>query len=177
MDILIFPMGALSIDIADKLIPNLLTMLAQLASTGVIFLVFKKYLYAPVMAYIEKRNQSEQDRLTQAQESLEKAKELEYKRQLQFQDASNRVNEMIETGRQEALRIKETLIEEGQQEAQSLKDRVSRDLDAQMRQAQNQLRQETIAIAMMASEKLLKEKVDELSDKKRIEEFVSELSQ
>lgn len=46
----------MTIDIAQKLLPNILTMLAQLGATFVIFLMYRKYLHEPVQKYLEKRS-------------------------------------------------------------------------------------------------------------------------
>ena len=42
-------------DIASKLFPNVTTIIIQLLSTGVLLLVFKKYLWVPVQNYFAKR--------------------------------------------------------------------------------------------------------------------------
>ena len=43
------------VDIAEKLFPNLLTLLTQLAATGIIYLLYKKYVHEHVMAYLDKQ--------------------------------------------------------------------------------------------------------------------------
>lgn len=40
-------------DIADKLFPNILTLLTQLGATGVIYLLYRRYLHEPVMNYLD----------------------------------------------------------------------------------------------------------------------------
>ena len=42
-------------DIQIKLFPNVTTIIVQLLSTGVLFFVFKKYLWVPVQNYFAKR--------------------------------------------------------------------------------------------------------------------------
>ena len=42
-------------DIAGKLFPNLTTLIVQLLSTGVLLLIFKKFLWKNVMKYFAKR--------------------------------------------------------------------------------------------------------------------------
>ena len=42
-------------DIAGKLFPNLTTLIVQLLSTGVLLLIFKKFLWKNVMEYFAKR--------------------------------------------------------------------------------------------------------------------------
>lgn len=69
------------IDIADKLFPNILTLLTQLAATGVIYLLYRKYLHEPVMDYLD----TQAEELDEAQnlakdvekQAITKEKELE----------------------------------------------------------------------------------------------------
>ncbi len=173
---MVFLISAISIDIGGNLIPNLITILTQLGSTAVLFVLFRKFLYQPVLDYIEKRNEAEQSKLTAAELALENANEIEAKRQQQFKDASKRVNELIEAGKLEAQSIRENIIAEGEQEIEYRRQKADKELKTQVNDARNQLRQEAIAVAMLASEKLLKEKYNELSDKERIESFVEDIS-
>lgn len=168
--------GQLSIDIADKLIPNVLTMITQLVATGILFMVFKKYLYKPVLAYIDKRNEAEQNRLAEAQSALEKAQSIEKDRQEQFKQASTRISEMVETAKDEAERVYQAKLAEGELEIANRKKRAEADLALQINAARSELREEVIAVAMMASEKLLKEKYDQLSDQERIESFIGDIA-
>src|SRR5690625_1898946 len=84
-------------DIKELLFPNNITVLVQLSATGVIFLLYRKYLHEPVLkildkkadayqeAYLEverlkvqqkeEREQFERERIVQA-ETLEKSREM-----------------------------------------------------------------------------------------------------
>ena len=64
-------------DIAGKLFPNVTTIIVQLLSTGVLFLVFKKYLWVPVQNYFAKRA----DYIEGTVKEAEQMKDV-YKRQL-----------------------------------------------------------------------------------------------
>lgn len=72
-------------DIADKLFPNILTLLAQLAATGVIYMLYRKYLHEPVMSYLDKQaeelNEAQGFAKTVEQDALAKEKQLEAEHQ------------------------------------------------------------------------------------------------
>jgi F-type H+-transporting ATPase subunit b len=42
-------------DISEQLFPNLITILVQLCATGVIFIMYKKYLHQIVLDFIDKK--------------------------------------------------------------------------------------------------------------------------
>ena len=45
----------IDVDVAGKLFPNIATLIIQLCSTGVLLLVFKKFLWVPMQEYFAKR--------------------------------------------------------------------------------------------------------------------------
>ena len=61
----------MDIPIAEKLIPNLLTMAAQLCATGVIYLLYMKFLQEPVSKYLDARAEKMESDLKDAQASKE----------------------------------------------------------------------------------------------------------
>lgn len=62
----------MNVDILEKLIPNILTMITQLAATGVIFIMYKKYLHSPVMDYLDAREEAREKELQEAEASKKK---------------------------------------------------------------------------------------------------------
>ena len=63
-------------DIQIKLFPNVTTIIVQLLSTGVLFFVFKKYLWVPVQNYFAKRADYIEGTVNEAKEMNAKAKAL-----------------------------------------------------------------------------------------------------
>lgn len=63
-------------DIQIKLFPNVTTIIVQLLSTGVLFFVFKKYLWVPVQNYFAKRADYIEGTVKEAKEMNAKAKAL-----------------------------------------------------------------------------------------------------
>ena len=45
----------INVDIVEQLVPNLLTMIVQLCSTLVLFLLMKKFLWPSVKKFLDKR--------------------------------------------------------------------------------------------------------------------------
>ena len=73
------------LDIADKLFPNILTLLTQLGATGVIYLLYRKYLHEPVMSYLDAQAE-ELDKAQGLAEDVEReAKEKEQELELAYQ--------------------------------------------------------------------------------------------
>lgn len=98
-------------DIADKLFPNLLTLFAQLSATGIIYLLYRKYLHEPVMSYLDAQSE-ELDKAQHLaeeieQEALAKEKELvdEHQRSIEALERSREaMRRQVEKEREEILK-------------------------------------------------------------------------
>ncbi|AMC93731.1 hypothetical protein AOC36_06960 [Erysipelothrix larvae] len=102
-------------DIAQQLFPNLMTILVQLCATGVIYVLYKKYLHLPVLKIMDKKAESFQaeyrdiEIMKQEQEQL--FQQFNRERELQKQqlvDQKEKLLEEIDVLRQQRiLEIKE----------------------------------------------------------------------
>ena len=63
----------MDIDIAGKLFPNLTTLIVQLCATGVMFLIFKKFLWNTVREFMNKRAEAIEANVTEAKQMNEQA--------------------------------------------------------------------------------------------------------
>ena len=108
------------VDIAEKLFPNLLTFLTQLAATGIIYLLYRKFVHEHVMKYLDKQA----DELSTAQnyakeveeEATAKSRELdaEYEKRI---EQLRRSEEMM---RKEAQQERAAIIRRAEEEREHL---------------------------------------------------------
>ena len=108
------------VDIAEKLFPNLLTFLTQLAATGIIYLLYRKFVHEHVMNYLDKQA----DELSTAQnyakeveeEATAKSRELdaEYEKRI---EQLRRSEEMM---RKEAQQERAAIIRRAEEEREHL---------------------------------------------------------
>ena len=100
----------LGFDIVENLIPNVFSVLTQLVSTGVLLYVFVKLVYKPVINWLDGRAQAMQEDLSVAQAQREDAQLLKEKAQEIFVSADHKAYEIVEKGRQEAIKQKDEIL-------------------------------------------------------------------
>ena len=61
----------ITFDVAEKLFPNILTVIVQLCSTGVIFFVAYKFLWNPAREFLAAKAELTQKELNEAKEDLD----------------------------------------------------------------------------------------------------------
>ena len=162
----------LGIDIQGNLFPNPLTMLTQLMATFLIFLMFKKFLWKSVHNMLDKRAKAMQSELESARETREEA-------ETYLSDAKEQVNEARETGKQivsdarvEADKLREETLADADARAKSRIEQAEAEIAQKEHDMREELQDEVADLALLATEALLKEKVDEKTDREFVENFL-----
>ncbi len=164
------------IDILGSLLPDPVTMLAQLMATGVLLLGFKKYLWVPVSEYLEKRAEIAQNDLSEARQAKEEAEQLQKQATQQLQEAAMTAQKIIDRSENEAKKIKEEILSQAQRQAKQKIDQATDQIQMQRKEMQSSIHKEIVDVALLASERLLHDKVDENIDRLAIEQFIKDVS-
>src|SRR5699024_2753378 len=119
------------IDIAEKLFPNLLTLLAQLDATGTIYLLYRKYLHQPAMNYLD--NQAEE--LNEAQNYAKTVEEEAQAKTQAFDTEHQAEDERVERAQQamggEARKENEKIIEQATNETELMPEQAQNEIEIQ----------------------------------------------
>lgn len=165
----------LELDIAGKLFPNFMTMAVQLLATGVLFWGFKKLLWKPMQAYLQKRADVADQALRDAHEAKLMAEERQREAEALLGKAAMDAKELIESGKQEGVRIKELLLAEAKDEADNKLSSALREIAHQKTQMREEIETEIIDVALLAASKLIEGKVDETEDRRQIQHFIKDV--
>jgi F-type H+-transporting ATPase subunit b len=162
-------------DIAGKLFPDLLTMIVQLSATGVLFYGFKRLLWKPMTAYIAKRAEIEDQALRQADEANKLAQVNLAHSELSVQNAVSETKTIIEQGKEEAKQIKDKLMADAKAEADAKLEAARREIEHQKTQLRKDIESEIIDVALIAAKKLMEDKVDEVHDRRQVQQIIKDV--
>ncbi|MBS3973175.1 MAG: F0F1 ATP synthase subunit B [Erysipelotrichia bacterium] len=165
----------INIDIMGKLFPDLRTMLVQLAATGVLFYLFRKYLWDTVSNYLNQRAEFLQQQLLDAKQANEEAQTTLDESKEQLQRAASEASRIIERGSNEGKRIKEELVNVAKQEAAFKLESARQQIEAERASMMSDVQKEIVDVAILASEKLLKNVVDAKADEALLEAYVKDV--
>lgn len=164
----------MNVDVQGLLFPNLLTMITQLLSTLIIFLAVKKFLWKPVKNILQKRSDKMQESLDNAFVQNEEAtKNLEASKK-ELDEAKQSSKEIIDAARVEATNLKNELLSKAKIEAQNKLDKAEEKINLAKKEAQDDLKQEMVDVAMSAVRKLLDEKSTSEDDLKALNKYIDE---
>ena len=147
----------MNVDILEKLVPNLLTMITQLAATGVIFIMYKKYLHNPVTKYLDARKFQREEDLVSASLSKTKAKELQMETKVEYENARTEISALREKMLHDAEVEKERIIASAKVEIDMLKKRNDQILENERIRLYSEVNTHLLDVASEINKKVLED--------------------
>lgn len=163
-------------NIDGQLFPNIWTFITQLAATGVLFLVFAKFLYKPVVNLLNKRSDKMQEDLALAKQERELAQVQHQKAQETYQEAVANSKQLINDSRLEAEQVKANMIQEAKHQANHQLEMAKQAIQGQHRDMKDSIKDEIVEVALAAATKFLKQESQESHKREAIAEILKELS-
>lgn len=164
----------MTFDIQGVLFPNWITMLVQLCSTLVLFLLCKKLLWKPARDILAKRRDKMNENLMSSQKLREDASVEFDKAKEELEHARNRSGEIVESARKEAENLRAEIVNKANSEASAKLALADKEIEQKERDAQDRIHDEMVDVAMAAVSKLMQDKATSSDDKKAIEDFIGE---
>lgn len=164
----------MTFDIQGVLFPNWITMLVQLCSTLVLFLLCKKLLWKPARDILAKRRDKMNENLMSSQKLREDASVELDKAKEELEHARNRSGEIVESARKEAENLRAEIVNKANSEASAKLALADKEIEQKERGAQDRIHDEMVDVAMAAVSKLMQDKATSSDDKKAIEDFIGE---
>ena len=164
----------IDVDIVGQLVPNPLTMIVQLCSTFVLFLLMRKYLWSSVKEFLAKRGEKMQEDLTAGEQARLAAESDREAAALQLKNAGSRSEEIVAAAVKEAGSRKETILAEANKEADMVRKKAREQMQAERDAMYTDMQKEMVEVALAAAGKLLAKDSAEELDEKAIDAFVKE---
>lgn len=158
---------------------ELLTQLSETLTTIIAFVIFfwamKKFAWGPVITVLDERQMNIEQGFADIERKQAAADKLEQEYAGRLRDieteARARIQEAIAEGRKAAAEINE----KAREEAGQITERAKRNIELEFAKARHELRDEIVAISLQASERLLRERLDEPGQRRLVTSFIDEL--
>lgn len=166
----------MEIDIAGKLFPNLFTLIAQLISTGILFLCFKKFLYGPLQKMLEKRAEYIEDNIKESKEINEQAKLKLQESDALARQSAKEYREIVDKAKEDALVESAKIIEEARMTAERKMIQANQQIEADKQKAKEEMQEQMVDIALSAATKIIQKEMDTKTNRDYVDAFVREVS-
>lgn len=164
----------MEVNIVEQLFPNGLTVLTQLCSTLILFLIAKYFLWASVKSFLDARAEKMQEELALSQKAKEEALADRKVALEQLNTASTKSEEIVSAAIQQAKQEKKQILAQADKEAAAVKQRAQEQIEAERREMYASMKKEMVDVAFSAAGKLIGEYEAEKVDRQAIDAFVKE---
>ncbi len=152
-----------------------MTLLGQALSFALLIWFTVKFIWPPLMAAIEERQQRIAEGLAAADRSQKDLAQAQDKVNEALKDARVKANEIIEQAHQRAVQMIEQAKLDAIAEADRQKALAAADIDAATNRAREGLRTQVSALAVSGAEKLLRREIDAGTHKVLLDELAAQL--
>lgn len=167
----------ITFDVAEKLFPNILTVIVQLCSTGVIFFVAYKFLWNPARDFLAAKADLTQKELDEAKAANAEAQRQMRNAKQQLSEASFKAKDIVEKGKDEGKIVKESIIRDGRAQADLMLKNAREQIAFEQDKMRQNIQKEIVDVALLATEKLMKEQADEEKNRESVVAFVEGMTE
>ncbi len=164
----------IDVDITGQLIPNIITILVQLCSTLVLFLLAKKFLWASVKKWLDARADKMQSDLAQSEQAKQEAFSEREQAKAQLSEAAKKSEAIVEAAVKQADSEKQEILDKAHAEAEAEKTKAREAIEAERLKMADSMKNEMVNIAMEAAGKLIGTKSGEDLDRQAIQNFIKD---
>jgi F-type H+-transporting ATPase subunit b len=155
--------------------PTFITLLGQMISFAILIWVTVKFIWPPVMAAIEERQQKIAEGLAAADNAQKNLAQSQDKANEALKEARVRANEIIEQAHQRANQIIDAAKNDAIAEANRQKALAESEIAAAANRAKEDLRKQVSVLAVSGAEKLLRREIDASAHKALIDDLAAQL--
>lgn len=146
--------------------------------TWVLFLLTLGILAWKVFPFIagglEERQRKIQGAIDEAQAEREEARKLLAEQREALEAARREAHELIEKGRTTAESVRKEILAEAREQQQQFLADARREIDAEREQLREDIRHETVEIALSAAERLIRTRLDAEENRRLVRDFLAE---
>lgn len=152
-------------------------LLLQAVAFGILFLLLRRYLFAPLLSMMEERRESIEEGLERGEQADRQLARIEQERERVLAQAREEGREKVRQSVQEGQEARDRIVREAREEAQHIRDRAREAVEIERQEAMLELRNRVVDLALLAANRAVIARLDEVKHREAIDEFISRLEQ
>ena len=155
--------------------PTFMTLLGQMISFAILIWFTVKFIWPPLMAAIEERQQKIAEGLAAADNAQKNLAQAQDKVNEELKAARSKANEIIEQAHQRANQLIDAAKSDAIAEGNRQRALAEAEIEAAANRAKEDLRKQVSALAVSGAEKLLKREIDANAHRALIDDLAAQL--
>lgn len=153
------------------------TMIFQLINLLILMFAFKKYLFKPVLAILEKRRAEIESTYDEASKAETAAKSMKAEYESRMAGAREEADRVIKTATESANAMAGSIVEEAHTQAAQIKRRAEVEIDMERRKAFDEVKGELSGIALDIASQVIDREVSAEDHEAFIDEFIKNVGE
>jgi F-type H+-transporting ATPase subunit b len=141
----------------------------------ILIILLKKIAWKPILDALDQREGSIRDSLEKAEKAKEEAQKVLQLNQANLDKAEEESKKIIEQSRSFAEKLKEQMLLETKQQSKKILEDATAEIERKKDEAFNNLKNQVAEIAINAAEKILKENLNQETQKKIVDRYIEEI--
>ncbi|MBQ4340547.1 MAG: F0F1 ATP synthase subunit B [Firmicutes bacterium] len=146
----------------------------QIANTLILVALLAKFLFKPVNKMLEKRKNTIANDLSTAENQRVEAEALRADYEKKIKEIRIEADAILKEARNKADERAKEIIQEARNKSDDIIEKAQVEIERNQRNAYNELKDEVAAMAIMAAEKIIGEKMDDELNEKLVVKFIEE---
>lgn len=142
----------------------------------ILLFVLKKVAWKPILAALDQRESAIRESLEKAEKAQEEARKILEQNEANLAKAEEESKKIIDQSRAYAEKLKEQMLHDSKIQAKKIIEDASAEIDRKKEAAFSELKNQVAEIAVNAAEKILRENLDAESNKKIVNQYISEIT-
>lgn len=177
---LTFVLSACEIDInassyTSKLIPNWVSFVTQLGALLVLILVVIVFAYKPIKKILKQRQDYIENNIKEAEENKAKWQENQLKSETTVLESNRTAANIVAEAKLDAEKERNIILDQTAKDVEKMKRDAENDIARMEKEAEEQIKEEMVTIALAAAEELLGREVDSSDNTRLVEEFIDQV--
>ena len=151
-------------------------ILTQAVGFIVVLLLLKKYAWGKLLQFIDKRREMIEGEFAEIDRGKEEVEQLKNNYEKELSNIEETRRAAIQEADKEAGELANSIKDEARQETVTMRQKAEQDIQLEVNKANVQLRDEMVNAVITATEKLIKERLDDDKHRRLISDFLSEVN-
>ncbi len=161
----------------DPLAIDHAVLVLQVVAFGILFLVLKRYLFAPLMKIIAQREEEIARALEDGERARNELARIDEERAKALAQARDEGRELVRQAVQEGEEARQRILAEAREEARELRQRAQAAIEMDREAAALELRQQMVDLALLAAQKAVLGRLDPEVHRRAVDDFIGDLEQ
>lgn len=153
------------------------TMIWVVINLFVLYFLLRHFLFKPVMAMIESRQQEMEHNLAAAEDQRTRAEFLAEEYDSKLKNATHEASQLVSSAKKRAEQEYQTVLKRAQRDAKRLSDEAESQLEADRQSMLAGVRREVATLALLAASKVSEGEIGEAEDLALFDAFLAEVGE